>query len=160
MKKYIVLVLIVLLTGALFVGVTAAPAGKSNVGHLDFYEKSGEPDWEIVDGAWGKMEYKLSGPEFDFVFNGKGLEPGLEYALIVYKGTAWPGEGICLGSALANGGGNVHISDSVEIDRDLDQVKIWLVLADDTDGDGLMTAWDPASYLFENDLIDFDDTDV
>lgn len=58
-------------------------AGKSNVAHLYFYEKTGDPDWEIVeDGVWDKMKYNLTGPEFDFVFNGHGLETGSTYTSI------------------------------------------------------------------------------
>ena len=63
----------------LVVGLVAAPAlaagktgkaGKSNTGHLYLYEKD-PATWDIVEGgAWGKMEYKLSGSTFDFVFNG------------------------------------------------------------------------------------------
>jgi hypothetical protein len=171
MKKYLILVLIVLLIGALSVGVLAGKtgqAGKSNIAHLYLYEKTGEPDWDIVEGgAWGKMEYKLSGPEFDFVFNGKGLEADVEYTLIYYP-DPWPGTGlICLGSATANSGGNVHIEGSVEINTDLPitgdanaGAKIWLVLSDDFNCGGGWSAWNPTEYLFEYELITFDDTDV
>jgi len=113
MKKYIILVLIALVIGALFVGVVAAPAGTA---HLYLYEKELVSDiWEILEGgAWGKMEYKSVGSVFDFVFNGKGLEAGTDYTLIYYP-DPWPGTGlICLGSATANGGGNVNIAGSVE----------------------------------------------
>ena len=168
MKKYLVLVLIVLVMGALFVGVVAAPAGNSNTGLLYLYEK--DAAWDIVPGgAWGKMEYKLSGLEFDFVFNGKGLEAGVEYTLIYYP-DPWPGTGlICLGSATANNGGNVHIAGPVEIDTDLpadfddpeyEGAKIWLVLNSDIECGVSMTDWNPAEYLFEDEVINFDDTDA
>ena len=174
MKKYLILVLIVLLIGALFVGVLAVgpskPAGKSNVAHLYLYQKwcDESEDWPIVDpGAWGKMKYNLSGPEFDFVFNGHGLVEGTEYTLIYYP-DPWPGTGlICLGSGTVNEEGNIHIAESVEIDTDLpieedenDGAKIWLVLSEDFNCDGEWSAWNPTEYLFEEDLITFDDTDV
>lgn len=42
--------------------------------------------------------------------------------------------------------------------------KIWLVLSDDynsgTASTGPMTGWNPTEYLFENNLITFDDVDV
>jgi len=170
MKKYLILVLIVLLISALTVGVLAGKtgqAGKSNIAHLYLYEK--DPDtWEIVeDGAWGKMKYNISGPEFDFVFNGHGLVEGTEYTLIYYP-DPWPGTGlICLGSGTVNEEGNIHIAESVEIDTDLpieedenDGAKIWLVLSEDFNCDGEWSAWNPTEYLFEEDLITFDDTDV
>ena len=169
MKKYVILALIVLLIGTLTIGVLAGKtgqAGKSNTAHLYLYEK--DAGWIIVeDGAWGKMKYNLSGETFDFVFNGHGLEPGFDYTLIYYP-DPWPGSGlICLGSATANNGGNVHIADSVEIDTDLpieadenDGAKIWLVLSEDFDCSDGWFAWNPAEYLFEENLITFDDTDV
>ena len=146
-------------------------AGKSNVAHLYFYEKTGEPDWEIVeDGAWGKMKYNLTGPEFDFVFNGHGLETGSTYTLIYYP-DPWPGDGlICLGAGLANEGGDVHIMGSVDtgdLPKEEDAnyeagAKIWLVLTDDVQcpsdgGSGAMMGWNPTEYLFEDDLVTFDD---
>ena len=175
MKKYLILVLIVLLISALSVGVLAGKgktgqAGKSNIAHLYLHEK--DPDtWDIVDpGAWGKMKYNISGSEFDFVFNGHGLEPGYEYTLIYYP-DPWPGnELICLGSGTANDDGDVHIMGSEDtgdlpIAADTNPgAKIWLVLSDDVDCSArswaLPWAWNPSEYLFEYDLITFDDTDV
>lgn len=148
----------------------SAPAGASNIGHLYLYEKD-PADWSIVDGgAWGKMKYNLSGPTFDFVFNGKGLDEGVDYSLIYYK-DPWPGTpATCLAQGIANGGGTVHLADSVELNMDLvdsgdpsdgtDGAKIWLVLSDDvTCGTG-MTGWNPTEYLFEGAGIFYDDTDV
>ncbi|MBN2315542.1 MAG: hypothetical protein JXM79_16560 [Sedimentisphaerales bacterium] len=157
------------------------PAGKSNTGHLNLYEKD-PATWEIVEGgANGKMTYNLSGSEFEFVFNGHGLEAEVEYRLIYYP-DPWPGNGlICLGCATANGGGNVHIQNSVDTgdlpaagDENADPstttypdgivgAKIWLVPADDVECDSSvgtkMIGWNPAQCLFEGDLISFDDTD-
>jgi hypothetical protein len=65
------------------------------------------------------MTYNLAGPTFEFVFNGKGLVPGYEYTLMYYP-DPWPGKGlICLGSGIANEGGNVHLAGSVETETDL-----------------------------------------
>ena len=160
MKKYLILVLIVLLIGTLTVGVLAGKtgqAGKSNTAHLYLYEKDAVT-WDIVeDGAWGKMKYNMSGDEFDFVFNGHGLEPGADYTLIYYP-DPWPGTGlICLGSGTVNEEGDVHIAESVET-GDLTDAKIWLVLSGDVDCDGVqMIGWNPTEYLFEYDLITFTD---
>ena len=155
-----------------------------NSRHLYLYEKNPD-DWSIVeDGAWGKMTYRPSGKTLRYVFTGHGLEPGVAYTLIYYP-DPWPGDGlVCLGSATANPGGQVHIRDRVdEIDIPMDGDenaqstegeendedskvggKIWLVLSEDVDceddEDGTkMVAWNPTEYLFEYDLITFDDTD-
>jgi len=142
------------------------PAGKSNFAHLYLYEKD-PATWEIVGGgAWGKMKYNLSGPEFDFVFNGHELEPGEDYTLIYYP-DPWPGTDLIqLGSDIANEEGHVHIAESVntgdlpaEDDQNYsDGAKIWLILSSDCDEEN-MTGWNPTEYLFEYDLITFDDTD-
>lgn len=187
MKKYIILVLIVLLISALFVVVLAAPKGQSNIGHLYFSEKvegDNPCDWDIVDGAWGKMKYNLSGEELEFVFNGHGLVPGEGYTLVYYP-DPWPPNGlICLGSGTANKGGEVHIASScntgdLPIDTDYNKTganpclndigtgaKIWLVPSGDVScvgcESGEMTAWNHDDgfniYLFEEELITFEDT--
>jgi len=167
MKKYLILVLIALIIGALFAGVLAAPAGKSNIAHLYLYEK--DASWEIVpDGAWGKMKYNQSGSTFDFVFNGHGLEPGLDYTLIYYP-DPWPGTGLlCLGSGMADEEGDVHIEvseDTGDLPTEEDDnylgygAKIWLVPSKYVNCEIGSITWKPLEYLFEYDGITFDDTD-
>ena len=168
MKKYIILVLTVLLIGTLTVSVM----GKSNVAHLYLYEKTddGTMDWPVVEGgAWGKMKYNTEGEEFEFVFNGHGLEAGEDYTLIYYP-DPWPGDGlICLGEGTANGGGEVHIAGSCDTgnlpaagdEAPLGGAKIWLVLSEDIDcGVSFKNVWNLAEYLFEGDVIEFNDTDT
>ena len=170
MKKSLIVAVVVAVVGSLMaVPVLAAgkngPAGKSNIGHLYLYEK--DASWDIVeDGAWGKMKYNLSGSTFDFVFNGHGLEPGQSYTLIYYP-DPWPGAGlICLGSDVACDLANVHIKASVDtgdlpIPTDENSgAKIWLILSDDYNTNTeSWDAWNPTEYLFENNLITYDDTD-
>jgi len=180
MKKVIYLLITLLVLSVFLFGCTtpeidlsrkgpSGPAGKSNIAHLYLYEKD-PGTWDIEeDGAWGKMKYNLSGETFDFVFNGHGLEPETDYTLIYYP-DPWPGTGlICLGEGVVNEEGNVHIAASVEtgdlpIETDAnypDGAKIWLVLSEDVDSESdptQMTGWNPTEYLFEYDLITFDDT--
>mgnify|MGYP000679634050 CR=1 FL=1 len=142
MKKLAVILLgAFFLTGFLTVSSMAKgpskKAGNSNIGHLYLYEKEPDPakeredPWLIVPGgAWGKMKYNLSGPTFDFVFNGHGLVQLMDYTLIYYP-DPWPAyDLICLGSGIAtervecdlglypdcmgDDGGNVHIAGSVD----------------------------------------------
>lgn len=120
------------------------PAGKSGMSHLYLHEKD-QTDWSIMeDGAWGKITY---GDEF--VFNGHGLDPEVEYTLVRYT-DPWPGTPVCLGSDVANNGGNVHVAGEM-----LDGgPKVWLILADDLDCEtGVWSAWTPAEYLFEYNVI-------
>ncbi|HUV93264.1 MAG TPA: hypothetical protein VMX14_00350, partial [Anaerolineae bacterium] len=149
-------------------GGRSGEAGKSNVAHLYLHEKD-PSNWEIVeDGAWGKMKYNLSGSEFCFLFNGHGLEPNTAYSLIYYA-DPWPGDhpGALIAEGTTNGGGNINLAGSQDLAMDLPDpadenysngAKIWLVLSSDYDG-AKMVKWNPTEYLFEYDLITFDDTD-
>ena len=147
-------------------------AGKSNIGNLYLVTKDHtDPNWPVIPGPWGKMKYTLSGPEFAFVFNGHGLDPNTDYTLIYYpdkEGNPWPREDIiCLGSDTASASGKVHIRNSVDTgdlpnpETDINEgAKIWLVLSEAIDCDEeMMFGWSPDEYLFEYDLITFDDTD-
>jgi hypothetical protein len=145
------------------------PAGKSNTAHLYLIEKN-PSDWQpvIPVTSWGKMKYNKSGSMFKFVFNGHGLLPTEDYLLIYYP-DPWPGNGlIVLGEGMADLEGDVHISNVLELNTDLPAAgdenlgaKIWLVLYDDVDQVlKKMIGWNPTDYLFEYDLITFDDKDV
>lgn len=171
-KKSISYLIIVLVVLGLFGNLSQAcgpnePAGKSCVSHLYLYEKD-PATWDTIsNGSWGKMKYRSSGEEFEFVFNGHNLTSGQNYTLIYYP-DPWPGEGlICLGTDAANEEENVHIAESVdtgnlpnETDENFpDGAKIWLVLSSDVDCENSkMIGWNPAEYLFEHNLINFSKT--
>ena len=196
MKKAIAfLVIAAIVMSAVAVGTAMAAkqgqAGKSNVAHLYLYEKD-PGDWSIVeDGAWGKMKYNLEGPEFDFVFNGHGLDANTDYSLIYYadkpdRYVNWGGDnpGALILSGTSNSEGDIHLAGSIELDMDLPcepdanmnisehdysgepdyythatGAKIWLVPSSDYVKPA-MIAWNPTEYLFESDLITYDDTDA
>lgn len=161
-------ILVGVLNGAAMAKKPLRQAGNSNMGILYLFEKD-PVTWEIIEhGAWGKMKYTLSGSEFDFVFNGHGLESGLWYSLIYYP-DPWPGYGlIILSEARADDNGKIKVQGSVntedlpaENDENYpDGAKIWLVLSEDVGGrEQCMIGWNPTKYLFENNLINFDDID-
>jgi hypothetical protein len=182
MKKVIFAILAVVLVLALPTAALAAKpdqglkglkgqAGRSNVAFVELWEKD-PSTWEIVeDGAWGKLQYNLEGPTFDFVFNGHGLEIGTNYTLIYYA-DPWPGNnpGTSIASGTSNEEGDIHLAGSMDLGMDLpdpvdenypDGAKIWLVLSDDYDETTCqMTAWNPTEYLFEYDVIAYNNTDV
>jgi hypothetical protein len=172
-KKLLVLAILVAVIGSLVAAPVLAKgkdgqAGKSNIGHLYLYEKN-PADWSIVDGgAWGKMEYNLSGATFDFVFNGHALPANTGYSLVYYRDyvpEVWPHPVTIIAQGTSNAGGNIHLGGSVELGKDLPELgdintgaKIWLVLTDDIVG-GSLSGWNPTEYLFENNLITYTDTD-
>jgi len=154
--------------GQTFTWVTTSGNAVNNLGHLYLYQKTPtDPSWPIVQGgAWGKMEYNLSGPTFDFVFNGHNLLGSANYTLIYYP-DPWPGTGlICLGTGTANKGKNVHIAGSLftgnlpaTYDTNKGGAKIWLVKSRNVDCINYkMIGWNPTEYLFENNLIKYDYT--
>lgn len=162
MKKVILLVVTGAVLISLVVGSAVMASGKSNA-ELYLYEK--EPvDWTIVeDGARGKLRYNLAGDEFEYGFNGHGLESYIDYSLIYYPEPRpphiWPWGVIIIDSGVSNNGGNINLAGSIDLGMDLPDpynpdvgAKIWLVLTDDIIGDEL-TGWKPTEYLFENNLI-------
>lgn len=139
------------------VAIFAAPAGKDtpandNPQSLYLYPKN-PTSWETVwDGAWGKYNYEFSGTTISGVFNGHGLVTGVKYSLVEYNG--WPDVTV-IGSDTANKGGNVHINNMADIGlggENPGEYKVWLVLSGDI-SDGKFIGWNPASYLFEHNLI-------
>lgn len=171
MKKILMMVFGIFVSLSLLVVTPAfakgpnGPAGNSNKAHLYLYEKN-PAGWTIVEGgAWGKMTYNQSGPTFDYVFNGHGLQPNTDYSLIYYA-DPWPGNhpGALIVSGTSNGGGNINLNGSTDIGTDIPNVsdtnylfgggKIWLVLSSDYTANA-MTVWNPAEYLFEHNLIQY-----
>ena len=177
MKKIILLGVTCAMLISLTIGPTVMAAGKNgaagkpNTGHLYLYEKN-PSTWEIIeDGAWGKLKYNLSGDEFEYVFNGHGLEANTNYSLIYYPEpqTAWPWEVTTIDSGMTNRGGNINLAGSIDLEMDLTGpvdpynpeggAKIWLTLTADINALSQLAGWNPTEYLFENNLITYDDTD-
>ncbi len=162
LKRIIAVILICLLTN---ISIACEPHEKeeeSHVSYLYLYEKD-PVTWNIIDnGSWGKMVYRLSEEEFEFVFDGSQLKVDQNYSLVYYP-DPWPGEGlICLGSGTANDEGDIHITATIDrgilpIEGDENKgAKIWLVLSNDVDFlNSKMIRWNPTDYLFENNLIYF-----
>ena len=172
-RKIISILIIVILVSIIFSTspVIGKPSnkshGKANVGQLCLFEKD-PTTWDIIkNGAWGKLKYLHSGPEFDFNFNGHGLLPEIEYSLIYYP-DPWPGYGlIVIGKASTDIYGDIKIKGAIIIedlpteydDNYPNGAKIWLVLSQDVDEIArYMIGWNPNYYLFEYDLIKFDST--
>jgi hypothetical protein len=134
----------------------------SQLAQLNLYQKD-PASWNIVaGGASGKMKYIAFDGELDFVFNGKGLEPGLAYSLVYNTTTERNVKLAVLGSAVAEDSGNVHLSGSLDSGRilrggdNLDVNGLWLVDATDIDIENArMANWNPRRYLFGHDILKF-----
>ena len=170
MKKIIPLVVTCAVLISLVAGSTVMAAGKSNA-KLNLYEKD-PTTWQIVeDGARGKLKYNLSGDEFKYRFKGRRLEAYTDYSLIYYPEPqdTWPWPVTVIDAGVTNKGGKIKLAGSVDLGMDLDGpadeynpdggAKIWLVLTADINAGGELEEWNPEEYLFENNLIKYDDTD-
>ena len=176
MKKLVLIALTCAIVASLMVGpaVIAAgkhgQAGKSNVATLHLYEKD-PATWEIVKkGARGKLKYNLSGDEFEYKFKGQKLEADTDYSLIYYPEpqTAWPWGVTVIGSGMTNHHGKIKLAGSVDFGMDLTGppdaynpqggAKIWLVTTADINASTQLSGWNPTEYLFENNLITYEDT--
>jgi hypothetical protein len=101
---------------------------KVKTASVEFYEMDASGG-VVPDGAKGKLQYKQSGPSFDFVFNAQRLDPNTDYSLIWSREpeVAIPNraEVICRGAS--NGAGNLHMADSYKFNADLFSAKFLLI---------------------------------
>lgn len=131
-------------------------------GAMALCSKSGDPDWTCVPGgATGVLYFDPAAPTFDYDFDAEGLDPGTNYSLIYYPEpqTIWPWPITVIASGASDTDGDIHLLGSFNFGANLNDAKIWLVLSADIVG-GSMTGWNPTEYLFEETLIDYNDTGV
>jgi hypothetical protein len=177
LKKVLVIATLCAVLSSMFAGTAAlaAPGGKDtpandNPQNLYLYPKeyADAPEWTTLweHESWGKYNFKMKGTEISGPFNGHGLAADTEYTLISYN-DPWAADPqfVVIGSGTSDGNGNIHISGSADLGEDVaspeydwngpgDGYKIWLVLTADIDTEASQfTAWNPDSYLFENNRI-------
>jgi hypothetical protein len=150
-------------------------AGASHVAHTGFGMIDPETGEPVASPSSAKMMYFWNGSTFDFVLNAHQLPAGSEWTL-TYQPEPLPSSGvICLGSATVNGGSQLHLAGSVELDSnlppDLDPTAdpatqppdalLALVLSADVDCEGgTMTNFEPDMYLWTNPRVRYIDTDL
>jgi len=144
------------------------PTPNPNLGYLRLVQKD-PGDWSVVKGgARGLLRYTRTGPLFIFRLHARGLSPNTSYTLIYYP-DPWPGDGlVCLARGTADYHGYLrHVVGAAKIKGGLPAefdenypggAKIWLVRSDDVDCAGkMMVDWNPGEYLFEYNLITYED---
>ncbi|OGY26449.1 MAG: hypothetical protein A2Z24_00345 [Candidatus Woykebacteria bacterium RBG_16_44_10] len=153
---------------------TSAVHGGTGPQSLLLENKEFATDWDpIIDGTWGVLHWAGDGNTFDFsaTLEAHGLQPSTSYSL-VYAPDPWPqgplpgSPSTVLGSNTSDGSGNLTIAANPDLGYDIPHPsdtnsstggKIWLVLDADHNGTQ-MTGWNPSQYLFEYNLIKYDDT--
>lgn len=128
-------------------------------------------NWDpILDNTWGILKWTGNGASFDYTFKAQGLKASTNYKLI-YAPDPWPqslgGKITEFGSGTTGSDGKLSIATTHNFTYDLPSLpddnypvgaKIWLVLASHHDGTK-MTTWSQPDYLYEYNLIKYDDTD-
>jgi len=150
-------------------------SGASHVAHTDFGMIDPETGEPIASPSSARMMYFWYGSTFDFVLNAHQLPAGSEWTL-TYQPEPLPSSGVvCLGAATVNGGGQLHLAGSVELDSNLppeldptgdpatqpEDALLALVLSDDVDCDGgTMTNFESDVYLWTSARVRYIDTDL
>lgn len=128
---------------------------------LENKDSSVEP-WAIVhDDIKATLTYKVKNPTFDFTFSGKAPLPNHPYVLAAGY-DAGTNVDTYLGEGTTNSSGDITINGSIELDKNLEDAKVWLVPAENwTTGSGI-TGWNyfAHGFLWETGLIDYVDTDL
>lgn len=150
-------------------------SGASHVAHTNFGlidPTTGDP---VASGESATMMYFWYGSTLDFVLNAHGLTAGSKWTL-TYQPEPLPSAGvICLGNATVNGGGQLHLAQSLELDSnlppDLDPTadpssqppNALLALVPSADVDctgGTNTTFEPDIALWSNPRVRYIDTDL
>jgi hypothetical protein len=137
----------------------------------------------LIDDTYGILKFDADGPEFVYEFDGYGLLTGTSYSLIYYC-DPYPGNGYehtsgaLIANGVSDGSGYVHFEGSIDLGMDLpdptDQnyeapttygettgAKIWLVPSSVYNPSTNALTWSGAqNFLFEMNLIHYDDTDA
>lgn len=122
-----------------------------------------DTQWNILtgDNTKGTLTFKSPYPEFDYHLTVQGLQANTNYSLIYYK-DPWPGVGsVRIAHFTTDGSGSATIDGSMDLQTDLHSAKIWVILSDDWDesNNDRMDGWNPTKYLFEMNLINYEDSD-
>ena len=143
-----------------------APGPKGVIATLNMNNKN-PTTWEpIADNTQGTLTYNTSGDTFNYGFSGAGLQANTNYSLIYYA-DPYPGNnpGVLIDTMITDGAGAVSKAGNIELGMDLPTypdtnfpgAKIWLVPSTRyNSGTNSIIGWNPAEYLFEMNLIQYD----
>ena len=119
--------------------------------------------WQPIenDNTFGQLVFKSPYPTFDYNLTVQKLDPSTNYSLIYCAGGDYPCTGgIRIAEFATDSNGNATDSGNSDIQTDLHSAKIWVILSSDWDDTNhKMTGWHQAKYLFEWNLINYEDSD-
>jgi len=133
--------------------------------HGEAWLENKDANWklELDDAFEGTLTYIVKNPTFDFDFTGT-VKTNEDYVLVAgYDGSTNADTVLGVGTSA---GGVITISGDVELDRDMKDVKVWLVPTTDWSGTltpgsiGSANFVNKVNYLWEAGLVWYDDTDL
>ena len=150
-------------------------SGASHVAHTDFVKIDSATGDTVASASSASMMYFWFGSTFDYVLNAHQLTAGSQWTL-TYQPEPMPSAGVvCLGHGTVNGGGQLHIATSIELNSNLPpgldptadpatqppDALLALVTSSNVDCTaGTMTTFTPDNYLFSKPRVRFVDTDL
>jgi len=153
----------------------AGQSGSSHVAHTHFGMMDITTGASIASNESAKMMYFWFGSTFDYVLNAHQLPAGSQWTL-TYQPEPLPSDGVmCLGNATVNGGGQLHLANSLELNANLppsldptadsttQPPDALLALVPSADVDctgGTMTNFEPNVYLWSSPRVRFVDADL
>jgi len=131
--------------------------------------KRGPEPWHLVlgDNIQGTLTYEVKHPTFDFAFTGKA--PMVNHGYVLAAGMKNVGGGnfdvdTKLGTGATDGNGNITITGDIELNKNMKDVKVWLVPVENwSDSTEMVWAGWPGivpNFLWETGLIWYEDTDI
>jgi len=150
-------------------------SGTSQVAHTALTKVDVATGTPVASSSSATLMYFWFGSTFDFVLNAHQLDAGSKWTL-TYQPEPLPSAGvICLGSATANGGRQLHLANSLELASNLPPAldpaadvstqppDALLALVPSADVDctaGTMTNFEPDLYLWSAPRVRYIDTDL
>lgn len=150
-------------------------SGASQVAHTQFGLMDSTADTNAPLAESATMMYFWYNSTFDYVLNAHALAVGTQWTL-TYQPEPLPSQGVmCLGSGIVNGGGQLHIANSIELNSNLPpnldptadpstqppDALLALVPSADVDcSAGSMTNFEAGVYLWSDPRVRFVDTDL
>jgi hypothetical protein len=115
----------------------------------------------------GSLTYNVSSSTFNFTFTGKAPIGNDWYALVLGPHPYLHSENtVIIDYPRSNDAGDITVSKSIELNRNLKNMQVWLVWAHDIGTDGRYTTitewtgWHPKYYLFGTCLVNYNDSDI
>ena len=150
-------------------------SGSSHVAHTNLGMMDVATGNSVASNESATMMYFWYGSTFDYVLNAHQLPAGTDWTL-TYQPEPLPSSGVmCLGNAIVNGGGQLHLANSLELNSNLptgldptadpstQPPDALLALVPSADVDctgGTMTNFEPNVYLWSNPRVRYIDTDL